>query len=199
MIGTLEDAWRWYEAVKELVGMMDRMGRRYWNEDTENLTLRDVLHKDNQFRTVEAETIRDFVQLVEEDLDDLVVLLLFSVFEANVRQKTLDEIQEEIESPPRHLVLKKAVADAREAVEHGSFGRLTESYKELDPNVKTQVDQVRRYRNWVAHGRRGLIKNNVDPQSALARLEQFLRLLDANPPMPPIDPVTADPNSPGKD
>jgi hypothetical protein len=32
VIRSLDDAWRWYEAVKKLVGMMDRMGRRYWSE-----------------------------------------------------------------------------------------------------------------------------------------------------------------------
>ncbi len=196
MIGSLDDAQRWYEAVKQLTRMMERIGRRYWSTEVEDKTLGETLHRDDLFREIGAGAIEDLAQRVRNDLDDLVVLLMFSVFEASVRQRTLDEIAREVITPPRHLVLKKAVADAREAVEHGSFGRLTESYKELDPDVKTQVDQVRRYRNWVAHGRRGPIKNNVDPQSALARLEQFLRLLDANP---PIDPVTADPNGPGKD
>lgn len=70
--------------------------------------------------------------------------------------------------------------DAKDSAEHGSFGRLTVSYKGLDPDLRTMVDQVRHYRNWVAHGRRGPVKNNVDPESAFARLEQFLKLLDAD-------------------
>jgi len=77
-------------------------------------------------------------------------------------------------------VLKKAVGDAKDTIEHGSFGRLTESYKALDPDLRTMVDQVRHYRNWVAHGRRGSVKNNVDPKAAITRLEQFLKLLDAD-------------------
>jgi hypothetical protein len=56
----------------------------------------------------------------------------------------------------------------------------TESYKDLDPDTRTLVDQVRHYRNWVAHGRRGLVKNNVDPEVAIRRLEKFLELLDAD-------------------
>jgi hypothetical protein len=107
------------------------------------------------------------------------VLLLFSVF-ARVRERTLEEMDREMEKPPHHLVLRNAVRDARDTVEHGSFGRLTESYKELDPNVRTMVDQVPHYRNWVAHGRRGAVNNNVDPDSALERLMQFLMLLDAD-------------------
>ena len=180
MIRSLDDAWRWYLAVKKLVGMMDRMGKRYWSEAVEGQTLKETLHNDNVFREVEAATIQDLAKRVIEDLDDLAVLLLFSVFEANVRQRTLEEMDRELETPPRHLVLKKAVYDARDTIEHGSFGLLTESYKELSPDAKTLVDQVRHYRNWVAHGRRGPVANNVDPDSALTRLVQFLDLLDAD-------------------
>lgn len=180
MIRTLDDAWRWYAAVRRLVGMMDRMARRYWGEEVGEKTLKETLHQDNVFREVEAAEIRDLAKRVADDLDDLAVLLLFSVFEANVRDRTLEEMDRELAAPPRHLVLKKAVEDAKDAIEHGSFGRLTESYRDLNPDVRTQVDQVRHYRNWVAHGRRGVVNNNVDPEAALARLENFLALLDAD-------------------
>ena len=179
VIRSLEDAWSWYEAVQKLVGMMDRMARRYWSDEVEGQTLKETLHKDNVFRHIESATIQDLAKRVVEDLDDLAVLLLFSVFEATVRERTLEEMDRELEKPPRHLVLKKAIDDAKDTIGHGSFGRLTESYKDLDPDTKTLVDQVRHYRNWVAHGRRGLVGNNVDPEAAIMRLERFLRLLDA--------------------
>ncbi len=178
MIRSLEDAWSWYAAVQKLVGWMDRMGRRYWTEEVEESTLKETLHKDNVFRNVESATIQDLAKEVSEDLDDLAVLLLFSVFEATVRERTIEEMDRELETPPRHLVLKKAVEDARDTISHGSFGRLTESFKDLDPDARTLVDQVRHYRNWVAHGRRGTVKNNVDPDSAIKRLKKFLDLLD---------------------
>jgi hypothetical protein len=180
VIRSLEDAWSWYEAVQKLVGMMDRMARRYWSEDLEGQTLKETLHKDRVFRHIESPAIQDLAKRVLEDLDDLAVLLLFSVFEATVRERTLEEMDRELEKPPRHLVLKKAIDDAKDSIGHGSFGRLTESYKDLDPDTRTLVDQVRHYRNWVAHGRRGLVKNNVDPEAAIKRLEKFLKLLDAD-------------------
>jgi hypothetical protein len=180
VIRSLEDAWRWYEAVQKLVAWMDRMGRRYWTEKVEDLTLKETLHKDNVFRDVESATIQDLAKQVSEDLDDLAVLLLFSVYEATVRDRTIEEMDRELETPPRHLVLKKAVEDARDTISHGSFGRLTESFKDLDPDARTLVDQVRHYRNWVAHGRRGTVKNNVDPASAIMRLKKFLDLLDTD-------------------
>ena len=41
----------------------------------------------------------------------------------------------------------------------------------------TQVDQVRDYRNWVAHGRRDAPTNNIPPQVAYERLKEFLAVL----------------------
>jgi hypothetical protein len=160
--------------------MMDRLARRYWGEEVGKKTLEDVLHRDNVFKEYEASKIRDLAKLVTDNLDDLVVLLLFSVFESIVRDRTLEEMKQELPMTPRHPALLKAVADAKDAIEHGSFGRLTETYKGLDPNLKTLVDQVRKYRNWVAHGRRGDPENQVVPQNALERLEGFLQLLDAS-------------------
>jgi hypothetical protein len=197
MIKSLEDAQGWYEAVRKLVEMMDRIARRYWKEDIEEKTLKETLYKDAHFKEFEAETIQDLAQLVLKDLDDLAVLLLFSVFEANVRDRTLEEMALELVTPPSHPTLVKAVDDAKEAVENGSFGRLTEAYKSLDSNLKTQVDQVRRYRNWVAHGRRGIPENNVNPERALKRLGDFLELLDsraiASSPVALIDPAFGPP------
>jgi hypothetical protein len=115
--------------------MMDRVARRYLREELGKQTLEETLHRDDKIRS--AATIRDLAKRVTEDLDDLAVPLLFSVFEATVRERTLEEMDRELEKPPRHLVLKKAVGDARDTIEHGSFGRLTESYKDLDPQLRT--------------------------------------------------------------
>jgi hypothetical protein len=179
VIRSLRDAWAWYEAVKVLIRMMDRLARRYWGEEVGKKTLAETLHKDDVLREYESETIRELVSSVTNDLDDLVVLLLFSVFESIVRDRTLEEMEQELREPPRHPALVKALVDAKDAIEHGSFGRVVETYRSLDPNLKTLVDQVRKYRNWVAHGRRGDPENNVEPSDALRRLEVFLQLLDA--------------------
>jgi hypothetical protein len=180
VIRSLEDAQRWYDAVRKVVGWMERTARRYWDEELGEETLRATLHRDDVFRDLEKAKIQDLARRVNDDLDDLAVLLLFSVFEATVRDRTLEEMNRELEKPPSHPALKKAFDDAKDAVEHGSFGRLSESYRGLDPDLRTMVDQVRHYRNWVAHGRRGAVKNNIDPKAAFARLGQFLELLNAD-------------------
>ena len=43
--------------------------------------------------------------------------------------------------------------------------------------VLRRIDQVRDYRNWVAHGRRDAPTNNVTPELAYARLNEFLAAL----------------------
>ncbi|MGD0041632.1 MAG: hypothetical protein ABSE84_14730, partial [Isosphaeraceae bacterium] len=68
MIRSLEDAWRWYEAVSDLVGMMDRVARRYLSEEKGKQTLEETLHRDDKFRTIESATIRDLAKRVTEDI-----------------------------------------------------------------------------------------------------------------------------------
>jgi len=97
VIRSLEDARRWCEAVSNLVGMMDRVARRYLREELGKQTLEETLHRDDKIRS--AATIRDLAKRVTEDLDDLAVLLLFSVFEATVRERTLEEMDRELEKP----------------------------------------------------------------------------------------------------
>jgi len=41
----------------------------------------------------------------------------------------------------------------------------------------TGMNQVRRYRNWVAHGRRTAKPAAVDPETAFRRLKEFLDVL----------------------
>jgi uncharacterized protein YutE (UPF0331/DUF86 family) len=70
------------------------------------------------------------------------------------------------------------MATLNDTIEHGSFYRVLEAYKILDPNLIEEVNQVRRYRNWVAHGRRGVPPDNVGPEAAYDRLGRFLERLE---------------------
>lgn len=108
MTEALKDAWEWCASVKQLVTMMDRISKRYWDKD-ENKTLGETLHRDNRFREIEAEEIQGRVERVLKSLDDLAILLLFSVFEADVRNRVLEELENEAATPPRHPVLKKSL------------------------------------------------------------------------------------------
>lgn len=74
-----------------------------------------------------------------------------------------------------HPVLRKAAADAVSAIEVGSLARVLEPYKaEGRADLIEEVNQVRRYRNWVARGRRGEQPPAVAPRAAYDRLSRFL-------------------------
>jgi hypothetical protein len=123
----------------------------------------------------------DWATVILRDLDDLCVLLLFSVFEAAVRERAVADVAAELPAV-HHPALQHAVRTLNEALEHGSFYKVTEAYKALDPDLTEEVNQVRQYRNWVAHGRRGDPRDAVDPRMAYDRLGRFLqRLAEVSP------------------
>jgi hypothetical protein len=181
MIGSLADAWRWYESVSDLTRAMRRLGDKHWD----HLPWEGDLGKDSRLRHLEAAGILDQAEAVLRDLDDLCVRLLFSVFEAIVRDQVLREVQLEA-SGLRHPAVRHAVGLLTEAIEHGSFYKVLEAYKGLDADLIEEVNQVRRYRNWVAHGRRGAPATAVDPRTAYERLQRFLDRLEEAPPGPAL-------------
>jgi hypothetical protein len=173
MIASLTDAWAWYTSVRELTRSMQTLGAKHWDA----LPWEGSLGRDNRLRAHQASEIATWSRTALGDLDDLCVLLLFSVFEAIVRERAMTDVAAELPSL-RHPALQHAVRTLNEALEHGSFFKVTEAYKSMDPYLTEQVNQIRKYRNWVAHGRRGEPENAVDPRTAFDRLQQFLDRLD---------------------
>lgn len=172
MISSLRDAWKWYEQVRALAGHMQRLGERFWDRDE----WAQALGHDNRFRHVESSALGEGARTILSDLDDLAVLLMFSVFEAIVRNRALDDV---IGSLPDqlHPVVEDAIDELKTDLENGSFGRMTDKFKSLkslDHVLIEKVSQVRKYRNWVAHGRRGQKPPMVTPDVARERLSEFL-------------------------
>jgi hypothetical protein len=169
VIASLADAWRWYETARRLARTMERLGERHWN----TLPWDGDLGHDNHLKHLTSAGILNDTEMFLSDLDDLCVLLLFSVFEATIREQVLAEVEAEL-PPLRHVAIKRALDDMKEGIEHGSFFKVLEPYKDIDANLIEQVNQVRRYRNWVAHGRRTAQPAAVDPTAAYDRLKRFL-------------------------
>jgi hypothetical protein len=177
-MNSLEDAWHWYVATRTNLERMQRIGRRYWDAipwETE------AIGRDNEFRDLLAADVVAETTASLAPIDDLAVVVLFSVFEALVRSHVVALIRPEADllSDP---ILKDAAQDAIRGVEEGSFFTRVlaplKAQKHLSADLVTQVDQVRHYRNWVAHGRRDAPANNVDPKAAYSRLKEFLAALD---------------------
>lgn len=173
---TLQDAWNWYESTALSIQRIERIARRYWDSPA----LRDVLGKDSLLRDLTSDTVEDAGKQSREPLDDLAVMVLFSVFEANVRGLVAEQVKNESEGL-RHAALRYSALEALRAIEEGSFFRVLEPYKDRDAGLIEEVNQVRRYRNWVAHGRRGYPRDSVDPKTAYDRLSRFLQLLMSRP------------------
>lgn len=177
MIASLDDAWKWYESSRLLAATMGRLGARHWD----GLPWDGDLGRDEKLRELDAADIGRRARSVLEELDDFCVLLLFSVFEATVRGQVLREMDFEVPLL-RHPTIKSAAMDARDGVEHGSFARVVEPFKARNAELIEEVNQVRRYRNWVAHGRRSVQPEIVTPASAKDRLQRFVDLLTGTAP-----------------
>jgi len=174
---TLAEAWNWYKATKQNLARMQRLGERYWTA----LSLPDTsIWQDDHFRTLEAADIVTETTVSLKPIDDLAIFVLFYVFESHVRDYLIELIEpqaERIIDP----ILKEAANDAMQGIKDGSFyRRVLEPLKNqgrVSSNLITQVDEVRDYRNWVAHGRRDAPTNNVTPKIAYDRLGEFLAAL----------------------
>jgi hypothetical protein len=176
-MNTLADAWEWYLSTRRNLGRMQRISRKYWKEIPWESA---AIGRDDEFRALEASDIEAESTASLEPIDDLAVVVLFSVFEAVVRSHIVGRIQPEATSLS-DPILKHAADEAIRGVEEGSFFlRVLEPLKEqgrVSPELVTQVNQVRDYRNWVAHGRRERPRNKIDPKAAYARLKEFLDVL----------------------
>lgn len=150
------------------------MAARYWDLLPWETS---ALGRDDEFLSLDGKAVLAETKAGLDPFDDIAVLVLFSVFEAEVRDHVGEEIEPQLKSIT-HPVLKASADDAVIDVKSGSFGRLMEKYKpSVGPDLVEMVNQVRRYRNWVAHGRRGDLPSDVTPQAAYERLSEFLKYL----------------------
>lgn len=167
---SLEDAWRWYEETSRLAKFGARLATRHWEDRPE------AMLRDEHLKELQASDIVGWTETSRAWLDDLAVLILFSVFESVVRERIQAEVEAEAAGLV-HPVLIDAAAAASEAVESGSIFRVLEPYKNRDADLVEQTNQIRRYRNWVAHGRRGEPQAQVIPKDAYSRLDAMLALI----------------------
>lgn len=177
---TLIEAWEWYTAARDNLLRMKRLAIRHWNDES----LRDSsIWKDERFKQIEAGDLESQTSRALAPLEDLGVLVLFSVFEAAVRDHLEKEIRPESDKIV-HLILRQAADEVFDGIRQGSLANhvLTplKDQGKTDPNLSDKVKQVRDYRNWVAHGKREprpMSVVNLAPLDAFDRLREFLDVL----------------------
>ncbi len=177
---TLMDAWKWYEAARLNLVRMRRLGTHHWDDES----LKNAsIWSDDRFKEVVASEIEKETNLAIKPLEDLGVLVLFSVFEAAVRDH-LEGIIRPMTGHLGHPILEHAAERVLEGIKQGSFANqvLTPLQEQgrVTPQLSDKVKQVRDYRNWIAHGKReprdpSII--NLDAKEAFERLKEFLETL----------------------
>lgn len=172
MITSLDEAWSWYQSAKEMLQTTQRLGLKHWND----LPWTGPLGQDNRLRHLEATHLIEKSKRAAEELDDLGVFLLFSIFEAEFRGQAQADLAAQ-RAVAKHPVMQHAARTLLEAVRKGPLVRVLAAYKPADPNLVEEVNQVRKYRNWIVHGRRREKPTTVTPEMARDRLQRFLTLL----------------------
>lgn len=172
---TLDEAWKWYLDARRLLKLIRRIGDRYWPA----LPWAEM-EKDENFKALEGEDVVKDADAVLGEFDDVAVFVLFSVFEAIVRDHVMAEVVSEAVTI-RHPALAKAAQGLKDGIEEGSFyNNVLNLYKDLDHDMVEHVSQVRICRNWVAHGRKPDKRpSTVTPKVAYDRLGEFLAFISA--------------------
>jgi hypothetical protein len=171
---TLGEAWKWYTDVKKTLACMARLGEeKFWNAIPWHLP---PWLGNRHLVELTSTSVVSAAENAVQHLDDLAVVVLFSVFEANVRDAILEQMS--VEEPKyHHRAILDAIMTAKERIREGSFYAVLSSFKGSDNGLIEEVNQVRRYRNWVSHGRRGPQPPLVIPHVAYDRLTRCLALL----------------------
>ena len=175
----LEAAWVWYDHSRTLLRLTHRLGTRYWAE----LDWDGPLGRDELFKHLEGDQIQEMAHLVLAEFDDLAIFVFFSVFESAVRQQVADDLASEI-TGLKHPALQRSARRMLQNIEEGSFYQnVLELFKQdgREPgslavnSLVEEVSRVRRYRNWVAHGRKVKERPSpMAPKDAHDTLQAFL-------------------------
>lgn len=177
---SLLDAWEWYESARTNLLRMRRLGTHHWEDES----LRNAsIWWDEQFKEVTSSEIAQETTRALESLEDLGVLVLFSMFEAVVRDSLEQDIMPMM-GGLGHPILEQAAERALEGIRQGSFANQVlaplQDQGQITPQLSDKVKQVRDYRNWVAHGKReprdpAIV--NLDAREAFKRLKEFLEAM----------------------
>lgn len=170
------EAWlEWYNAARNSLRRIQRLAEMYWADLPWEADIQ--MWRDNMLGKLEGEKVAADATEALTRLDDLAVVELFSIFEGIVRTLVAEQVLAASVSLT-HPMLKAAAKGAIDAAERRSFAEILNSYSQGGhADLAEQVRQVRRYRNWISHGRRGRELTRIDPKTAYERLRKFLELL----------------------
>lgn len=175
MTAPLDEAWNWYDAARESARALRLLGGKFWDD----LSADHPVSRNSRLKELTGRQVAGWADTMLAELDDLGVLLPFSAFEGILRDRTAADVRAELAATySRHPAVTQALEELLEAVQRGSAAKVIAAYKPLNHTLAEEVNQVRRYRNWVAHGRRGRAETRLTPEDAYDRLRRFLAAID---------------------
>lgn len=183
----LDDAWNWYRRTREVLGLVRSLAK-----DWDDGRLPETLHifKRDEVKQWTGSEIESWANEALEELEDLALVHLFAAFEASIRNRLVVGVEPERDRA-EHQFARQAIEKALKEIRIGSFGPILDRLATRHPDLKEQIQQIRRYRNWVAHGKADLEGGGhlprTDPASAYQRLKKFLQLIE-DPSVPPREP-----------
>lgn len=161
----LEEVLEWYEVVCETQRAVAHALDNHPDSFPEN----------SIFALQSTKDWKELLLRTRAEIDDLTVLSLVSILEQTVigrLQAVVDHTMKQITDSFAQRVLSYRLYPP----ERWRFTDILDLFKaEIDPHLVGEVKEIYRYRNWVAHGRKGVKPVAVDPSTAYQRLSGFLQ------------------------
>jgi hypothetical protein len=145
---------------------------RHWA----NLPHELPLFKDKHFVELDAAVFQREADLGLSAIDDLAVMVMFSALEAEFREHVSLQLLHDAETLTHPFSLK-VMNDALREIEKESIERTLSGFaltKMNDGKMILRVQDIRDFRNWVAHGKKGPSPKVIEPNQAYQSLKRLL-------------------------
>ncbi|MBM4037007.1 MAG: hypothetical protein FJ290_00715 [Planctomycetes bacterium] len=171
MSSPLEPIWDAYQTTLNALKVVDRCATAP-HIDEERPFRNTRFHKETE------ERCKGLLKSAQVELDALTVLGLYAAFEARVREHLTQqgELLRTAGTPDREFGLALAEHFERYCDEEQRMDRFVELFAHaVGDTLVAQVGQIRKYRHWVAHGRRGKTPPATRPAFTYDTLTAFLK------------------------
>ena len=154
-----------YEVIKDSI----KVTRRSINKDQFHLHNRTVFWGEQKDQMLKR------MSIVESELDDLMILSLFSSFERELRVSIQEIIRNN--TNPISATLIRLITLTEESIERWTVRDLIDALEDVvDQSVRDKAKQIYEYRNWVAHGKNPnkMPSIQTDPKTVHITLLDFM-------------------------
>ncbi len=167
--------------------MLDQIYKNYTLiKDSIKITKRSVfknyndLYQKTSIANERIDSVTSSLDSAQADLDDLMILALYSYFEKSLREFVIQKFSTYNSTLDSQIVENMNELSKKE-IDRWKMNELIDLFNPvLDPRKLGDIKQINKYRNWIAHGKK--IDNppsaTVDPKRAFDLLNWFLLELD---------------------